>query len=95
AIQFKIKAEVQLQDDVFIRSGYSANADIVLEKRDSVLAIPEALLIFGKHPDSTFVEVETSPQKFEKRTVKLGLSDGIKIEVVSGIDTSDMIKKPM
>jgi len=39
--------------------------------------------------------VETSPQNFEKRLVKLGLSDGIKIEVISGIDTTDNIKKPM
>lgn len=95
AIQFKIKAEVVLQDGVFIRSGYSANADIVLERRDSVLAIQEALLIFGNSTDSTFVEVETSPQVFEKRPVKLGLSDGIKIEVLSGIDKNDKIKKPM
>ncbi|MFM1875292.1 MAG: Cation efflux system protein CzcB [Bacteroidota bacterium] len=95
AIQFKIKAEVELKQDVFIRSGYSANADIVLERRDSVLAIPEALLIFGNHPDSVFVEVETSPQTFEKRQVQLGLSDGIKIEVISGIDTTDSIKKPI
>lgn len=95
AIQFKIKAEVELKKDVFVRSGYSANADIVLDRKDSVLAIQEALLIFGNHPDSTFVEVETSAQVFEKRPVKLGLSDGIKIEVVSGIDTSDNIKKPM
>ena len=95
AIQFKIKAEVALQKGVFIRSGYSANADIVLERRDSVLAIQEALLIFGNSPDSTFVEVETSEQIFKKRAVKLGLSDGIKIEVLSGIDTTDRIKKPM
>lgn len=95
AIQFKIKAEVQLQKGVFIRSGYSANADIVLERRDSVLAIQESLLIFGTHPDSTFVEVETLPQVFEKRQVKLGLSDGIRIEVLSGLDTTDRIKKPM
>jgi HlyD family secretion protein len=94
AIQFKIKAEVQLQEGIFIRSGYSANADIVLERRDSVLAIQEALLIFGKHPDSTFVEIETAPQTFEKRTVKLGLSDGINIEVISGVDTTDHIKRP-
>lgn len=95
AIQFKIKALVELKKDVFVRSGYSANADIVLERRDSVLAIQEALLILGKNPDSTFVEVETSPQVFEKRHVSLGLSDGIKIEVLSGLDTSDNIKKPM
>lgn len=95
AIQFKIKALVKLKKDVFVRSGYSANADIVLERRDSVLAIQEALLILGKNPDSTFVEVETSPQVFEKRHVSLGLSDGIKIEVLSGLDTTDNIKKPM
>ena len=95
AVQFKIKAEVELQEDVFVRSGYSANADIVLERKDSVLAIPESLLIFGDHPDSTFVEVETSTQVFEKRPVLVGLSDGIKIEVLSGVDTSDNIKKPM
>lgn len=95
AIQFKIKAMVQLQKDVFVRSGYSANADIVLDRRDSVLAIQESLLQFGRNADSVFVEVETSPQVFEKRPVQLGLSDGIKVEVVSGIDTSDNIKKPM
>lgn len=92
AIQFKIKAEVELQKDLFIRSGYSANADIVLERKDSVMAIPEALLVFGDSPDSVFVEVETSPQEFEKRAVVLGLSDGINVEIVSGIDTTANIK---
>ncbi len=95
AIQFKIKAEVVLKDSVFIRSGYSANADIVLDRKDSVLAIPEALLIFGNHPDSVFVEVETAPQEFEQRPIEVGLSDGIKIEVLSGVDTTDQIKKPL
>ncbi|MBL4586612.1 MAG: efflux RND transporter periplasmic adaptor subunit [Flavobacteriales bacterium] len=95
AIQFKLKAHVQLQQDLFIRSGYSANADIVLERRDSVLVIPEALLIFGKTSDSVFVEVETGTQIFEKRAVELGLSDGINVEVLSGIDTSNQIKQPM
>lgn len=95
AIQFKIKAEVELKQDVFVRSGYSANADIVLERKDSVIAIPEALLLFGNDPDSTFVEIETAPQKFEKRAVELGLSDGIKIEVLSGIDTTENIKKQL
>lgn len=95
AIQFKIKAEVELQDSAFIRAGYSANADIVLDRKDKVIAIPEALLIFEKHPDSVFVEVETAPQTFEKRQVQLGISDGINIEITSGIDTTDRIKKPM
>ncbi|MDB4656004.1 efflux RND transporter periplasmic adaptor subunit [Flavobacteriales bacterium] len=95
AIQFKIKAQVELQENAFVRAGYSANADIVLDRKDSIVVIPEALLNFGSHPDSIFVEIETAPQTFEKRNVKVGLSDGINIEVLSGVDTTDRIKKPM
>lgn len=93
AVQFKIEAEVELKKDAFIRSGYSANADIVLERKDSVIAVPEALLVFGQSRDSAFVEVETAPQTFEKRYVELGLSDGINIEVKSGITLDDNLKK--
>ena len=93
AIKFEIKAAVSLKDSVFIRSGYSANADIVLDKRDSVLAIPESLITFSK--DSAFVEVETAPQTFEKRYIKTGLSDGINIEVLSGIDSKAKLKQPL
>ena len=64
--------------------------DDVLDKKDNVLAIKESLLQFGK--DSTFVEVETAPQQFEKRLVKTGISDGINIEVVSGINKADKVK---
>lgn len=94
AVQFTIKAEVELKKDVFVRSGYSANADIVLNRKDSVLAIQEALLSFEGHPDSTFVEIETASQVFEKRAVKVGLSDGINIEVIDGVSESDNLKRP-
>ena len=90
AVQFEIKADVNLKEDQFIRAGYSANADIVLEKKDKVLAIREGDLLF--EGDSTFVEVETGPQKFEKRQIKTGLSDGINIQVVSGLTEKDKIK---
>jgi HlyD family secretion protein len=90
AIQFDIKADVKLKENQFIRSGYSANANIVLEKRDSVLAIPEGLLKFQK--DSAFVEVETTTQLFVKKYVKTGISDGINIEILSGINKEDRIK---
>jgi HlyD family secretion protein len=90
AIQFEIKADVKLVEGLFIRSGYSANANIVLEKRDSVLAIPEGLLKFNK--DTAYVEVESLPQKFEKKFVKTGVSDGINIEILSGITKEDRIK---
>ena len=91
AIQFEIKAAVDLIDTVFVRAGYSANADIVLDSRDSVLAISEALLQFEN--DSAFVEVETDEQVFEKRYVETGLSDGINIEILAGLNKEDKIKK--
>lgn len=92
AIQFKVKADVTLREGFFIRSGYSANADIVLDRRDSVLCIPESLVTFGASEDSTTVDVETLPQVFEKRTIKTGLSDGINIEILSGLTKDDKIK---
>ncbi|QQS52220.1 MAG: efflux RND transporter periplasmic adaptor subunit [Bacteroidota bacterium] len=93
AVQFEIKAQVKLSENSFIRAGYSANANIVLDKRDSVLAISEALLKFEeKNKDSVYVEVEMQPQVFEKRYIKTGLSDGINIEVKEGLTTEDKVK---
>ncbi len=92
AIQFEIRAAVKLQDNVFIRAGYSANADIVLDRRDSVLVVAEKVLQFSG--DSIFVEVETTPQTFVKRQVKTGLSDGINIEVVEGLSSEEKVKVP-
>ncbi|SDL36542.1 HlyD family secretion protein [Catalinimonas alkaloidigena] len=91
AIQFEIRAAVNLKEGTFLRAGYSANADIVLDKRDKVLAIKESNLQFDN--GKPFVEVMTAPQQFEKRPVKVGLSDGINIEVVSGIDEATPVKK--
>jgi HlyD family secretion protein len=89
-IKFTIRAAVTLDKDLYLRSNYSANADIVLDKRENVLAINEGNLLIedGKN----FVEVETAPQTFEKREIKTGLSDGIHIEVVSGLTEKDKIK---
>ena len=92
AIQFEIRAAVVPQKDLFLRANYSANADIVLDKRDQVLAIDEGLLQFdGEKP---YVEVEVGPQKFERRDVVTGLSDGIQIEIVSGLTENDKVKNP-
>lgn len=93
AIQFEIRAALQLKAGQFIRAGYSANADIVLDRRDSVLSINESLLQFDEN-DSSYVEVEVGEQEFEKRNVKTGLSDGINIEVLSGVNATDKIKNP-
>src|SRR5262249_26652675 len=88
AIQFEIKAAITQKPDLFIRAGYSANADIVLDEKKKVLAIREALLQYDN--GKPYVEVETStPQVFQKKDVQLGLSDGIKVEVVSGVTLAD------
>jgi len=89
-IKFTIRAAVKLNKDLFLRSNYSANADIVLAKKEDALAVNEGnLLIEG---GKTYVEVETGPQQFEKREVKTGLSDGINIEIVSGLKVGQKIK---
>ncbi|MCK5170766.1 MAG: efflux transporter periplasmic adaptor subunit, partial [Bacteroidales bacterium] len=73
------------------RSGYSATADIVLERLDSVLAIKESLIEFRN--DSVFVEVELEPQIFEERYIEIGLSDGINIQILKGVSIDDNIKQ--
>lgn len=91
AIQFEIKADVQLKEGQFIRAGYSANANIELDRRDSVLVIPEGMLTFQN--DSSFVEVQAgTEQQFEKRYVQTGLSDGINIEITNGLNAEEKIK---
>ncbi len=92
AIQFEIKAAVKQRDGVFIRAGYSANADIVLDQKKQVLAIREALVQYDS--GKPYVEVETSPQTFVRHDVELGLSDGIKVEVLKGVAMGDKIKIP-
>lgn len=93
AIQFEIKAAVAIPDQAFIRAGYSANAEIVLKRAENVLAIPESCVEFSG--DSAFVHLvtqEVPEQKFEKKHVKTGLSDGIKIEITEGLTVNDKIR---
>jgi HlyD family secretion protein len=90
AIQFKIRAALKDPGDAVIRANYSANADIVLDRRDKVIAVKESALQFDGN--DTYVEVETKPQTFERRKVRTGLSDGIRIEVVEGLGKDDHIK---
>ncbi len=91
AIKFEIKAKIKLKEDFFIRSGYSATADIVLERLDSVMAIKESLIEFRN--DSAFVEVELESQIFEERYIEIGLSDGINIQILKGVSIDDNIKQ--
>lgn len=92
AIQFKIEGEVYLDDEYVVRAGYSANASIVAEKKVGVLAISEALLQYDNKTKKPYVEIETSSQKFERKDVKLGISDGVNAELLSGVSKTDKIK---
>ncbi|HEX7027605.1 MAG TPA: efflux RND transporter periplasmic adaptor subunit [Gammaproteobacteria bacterium] len=89
-IKFDIRAAVKLKSTHYLRAGYSANADIVLDKRDNVLAINEKNLIFAD--GKAFVDVEVASQQFERREVVTGLSDGINIEIVEGLTEGEVIK---
>lgn len=91
AIQFEIRAAVKLDEGQRLRAGYSANADIVLDQRDSVLSIPESVITFNKAGDSAFVDVRQG-EGWEKTYVRTGLSDGIHIEVLDGIGADTELK---
>ena len=92
AVQFKIEGDVVVEGDFMIRAGYSANASLVLEKKDSVMVIPEALLQFDKETDEPYVEVAVGDQKFERKNVEIGISDGVNVEIISGITEEDEVK---
>ena len=91
AIQFEIRAAVNVKEGQTLRAGYSANADIVLDRRDSVRSIPESVITFNDKGDSAFVEVMNG-KDWKKTYVKTGLSDGVNIEVLGGIADSTSLK---
>lgn len=96
AVQFKIEGDVEINDSIFIRAGYSANASMILEKKDSILVISEALLQFDKKTDKPYVEVAVgSPeeQKFERKDIEIGISDGVNVEIISGLTKDDLVKQ--
>jgi len=95
ANQFEIKAAVKLVEGGKIRSGYSANAEIVLARADKVLSIPESAIEFSG--DSTFVYVikgEGKEKSYERTQVETGLSDGVNVEIKKGITAKDKVRGP-
>ncbi|MEL0652759.1 efflux RND transporter periplasmic adaptor subunit [Algibacter sp. TI.3.09] len=92
AVQFTIKADVEIDSTTNIRAGYSANAEIDIEAKDSVLAIREALLQYNRITEKPFVEIFEGDNKYRKENVELGLSDGINVEILEGVKEGDKIK---
>lgn len=90
-VKFEVRAAIKPTKEVFLRAGYSANADIILDRREKVIAIKERDVHFEE--DSTYIEIKVGDREFEKKPVKLGLSDGIQVEIVgSGIDTTTQVR---
>ena len=92
AVQFIIEADLFINDSIFVRAGYSANATLILERKENVMAISESLLQFDRETEIPYVEVQVADQKFERRDIEIGLSDGVNVEVLSGLSQEDLIK---
>ena len=92
AVQFKIEADMLLNDSIVVRAGYSANASIVLERKEDVLALREALIQFDRKTQEPYVQIMTGDQKFERKDVKLGISDGENVEILEGVEEEDAVK---
>ena len=92
AVQFTIKADVDINSSTRIRAGYSANAEIELESKDSILVIKEALLQFNRITEKPFIELLKQDGRFQVKNVEIGISDGINVEIIEGLDEGDKIK---
>ena len=93
ANQFEIRAALQAPDSITIRSGYSANAEIVLERAQQVLTIPEKAVEFSGDTTYIYVLTDSVPQQqFRRQTIQIGMSDGIRIAVNNGIHTNEKIR---
>lgn len=92
AIMFQMKAAVKVPSDIFVRAGYSANAEIILSRLSNVITVPESCVEFSGDTSFVYVLTKPEPQTFEKKRVVTGLSDGIKIEIKSGLKNKQKIR---
>ena len=92
AILFEMKAAMTIPSNLFVRAGYSANAEIILDKKEKVLTIPESSLEFSGDSAFVYLVINQKPQEFQRKPVKIGLSDGIKIEITDGLKENDKIR---
>ncbi len=95
AIQFVVKGNLDISNvKQMVRAGYSANASIIVQKKDSVLTIREALVQFDEKTQKPFIEIlkDAETNTFERRDIQTGVSDGINIEIISGVSKDDKIK---
>ena len=92
AVQFKIKADVEIPESVNVRAGYSANAIMSIGQKENILCINESLLQFNRFTDKPFVEIQNENGLFITKEVEVGISDGINVEIIKGVKENDNIK---
>ena len=93
--QFEVKAAIHGLNGVTIRSGYSANAEIVLSQANHVLTVPESAIEFQGNQTYVYVVKGSGDKKtYERRKVVTGLSDGLNIEIKSGLTLKDKVRGP-
>ena len=86
---FQVEIVIEDMGDQFLRAGYSANADLVISKREDILIVPERLVTIKD--SAATVEIQDTLGVVTTRDVTLGLSDGINIEIVEGVDEGELI----
>jgi HlyD family secretion protein len=91
ATVFPIEIAIPKSNKVTLRAGYSANANIIIQRKQNVLTIPERVVTFRN--DSAFVKIALGPERAEERSIKTGLSDAINIEVVHGLAEGDSVEE--
>ena len=93
-VMFEIEAGLEIPDSVFVRAGYSANAEIITSRKENVMSIEESCIKFAG--DTSYVEIlkgmDKKEQIFERKDVKTGMSDGVYIEILEGLTTEDKVK---
>lgn len=93
ATLFDVEINITQKGEKIIRAGYSANADLVINKSEGTLFIPERLVEFKE--DKTYVEIKNKEGGIEKKEVKIGLNDGINVEIVEGLkEGEEIVERP-
>ena len=92
AVQFVIKADVNIPQNINVRAGYSANAIMETGNKENILCIKESLLQFNRLTDKPFVEIKQQDGTYKIKNVKIGISDGINVEILEGVTENDNIK---
>jgi HlyD family secretion protein len=94
---FEVEIELDSGQEVLLRAGYSANADLIIREKNDVLLVPERLLTFEEDGQRAYVELPGKAPGDEPRKVEveIGLSDGLNVEVIDGLEKEDaLVERP-